>query len=533
MSVLLDFFNPYEIKFLNGPALKRIEDENPDDIIPPHGFQAIEEFIYNKWRPSNYSILDKEITYMLGVINRVEKEPDRIYKFRNENVFEAIQSAIIRLITLGISGFDSPIAQQSLPEARATLDGIQQVITIYKNQIVKKDEKKYMQFMALLNATKKYLSDHPHFNSFDRLTFITQFANPLYSLLVTIRSDLGFMITEGLFPLNTQASTIFDTSAFNVTFFSPEKRYNVTPVRIELGKQLFYDPILSQSKTRTCGTCHKPELAFTDGLKTALSIDEKTHLTRNTPTILNSVFQTKQFYDSRTNVLENQLSDVVHNQEEMKGSLQKSVGDLKKNLHYAKMFAEAYPEAFDPISEYNIANAISSYVRSLVTMNSKFDKYMRGDKTKLSKNEKNGFNLYMGKAKCGTCHFIPLFNGLVPPEFSETESEVLGVPFSKDSLNPRLDPDPGRFNFTRSIIHKHAFKTSTLRNIELTAPYMHNGVYSTLEEVMDFYNKGGGSGLNIAPDNQTLPPQRLNLTKNEIRNVILFLRCLTDTTLNH
>jgi cytochrome c peroxidase len=532
VAVLIDFFNPYEIKYLNGPAVNRVEDDNPDDIIPPHGFQAIEEYLFGKWQPALYDKLDKEVAYMLGILLRIEKEPDRINKFRNENVFEAIQSGIIRLIILGISGFDSPIAQQSIPEAKTTIDGIQQILVFYKKEILKKDAKKYKQLIDLIYITKKYLSDHPDFNSFDRIAFITRFANPLYSLIGTIRGELGYVLTEGLWPVNSNASTIFDTDAFNISFFSPDKRYKVTPERMELGKQLFYDPILSQAKNRTCATCHKPELAFTDGFTSALSVDEKTHLARNTPTLLNSVFQTKQFYDSRTSILESQLSDVLHNQEEMKGSLKKSVTDLKKNLHYASLFGLAYPEAKEPVSEYNIANAISSYVRSLVAMNSKFDKFMRCDKTQLSKNEKYGFNLFMGKAKCGTCHFMPLFNGLVPPEFSETESEVLGVPNSKDTVKPSLDPDPGRFNFTHSRIHKHAFKIPTLRNIVLTAPYMHNGVFSTLEEVMDFYNKGGGSGLHIAPENQTLPQARLNLSKKEIRDIVSFLKCLTDTTVN-
>jgi len=163
-------------------------------------------------------------------------------------------------------------------------------------------------------------------------------------------------------------------------------------------------------------------------------------------------------------------------------------------------------------------------------MNSRFDQYMRGDTLKLTRREKNGFNLFMGKAKCATCHHLPLFNGLLPPDFSETESEVLGVPQSNDRHNAKLDPDEGRFLFTNSSIHKYSFKTPTLRNIGLTAPYMHNGVYTTLEEVMEFYNKGGGRGLGIAPSSQTLPFDKLNLSKKEIFNIISFMLSLTDTT---
>ena len=152
---------------------------------------------------------------------------------------------------------------------------------------------------------------------------------------------------------------------------------------------------------------------------------------------------------------------------------------------------------------------------------------MQGNTAKLSASEKRGFNLFAGKAKCATCHFIPLFNGLVPPDFTETETEVLGVPRNKTRTSAVLDPDPGKYEISRSIIHKNAFKTPTLRNIELTAPYMHNGVFDTLEEVMEFYNEGGGAGLNIAPENQTLPKDKLNLTKKETADIVAFMKALT------
>lgn len=182
------------------------------------------------------------------------------------------------------------------------------------------------------------------------------------------------------------------------------------------------------------------------------------------------------------------------------------------------------------MTPYTIANAISSYIRSLVALNSRFDKYMRGDRSMLSPSEINGFNLFTGKAKCATCHFIPLFNGLVPPIYTETESEILGVPETKNTHPAVLDPDPGKYNFTKSIIHRFAFKTPTLRNIALTAPYMHNGVYTTLEEVMEFYNNGGGKGLKIAPPNQSLPFDKLALSKKEVTDIIHFMKSLTDTS---
>ena len=136
----------------------------------------------------------------------------------------------------------------------------------------------------------------------------------------------------------------------------------------------------------------------------------------------------------------------------------------------------------------------------------------------------------MGKAKCGTCHFLPLFSGAKPPRYYYIESEVIGVPATPNKKNAQLDKDLGRYAITGLSLHKFSFKTPTIRNAALTAPYMHNGVFNTLEEVIDFYDNGGGKGLGIAPANQTLPFDQLHLTEGEKRDLISFIKSLTDTT---
>ena len=530
IAILTEYYNIYETKFLNAPALPWVEEDNPQKIITPHGMQVIEENLFSKGTPLKYSLLKEETVKMRTITGVLLKEKNLDYKFREELVFEALQSSLIRLITLGVTGFDSPVAQYSVAEAKTTLESFQTILAFYQKSLNEKVPGKYEKINFLLKQTVLYLSSNTPFNSFDRLHFIKKYISPIYALLVEARVNNGLILPGDRTPVNPLATSLFDTTTFNINAFSPTARYRTTKERVELGQKLFYDPILSTTRKRSCGTCHKPEMAFTDGLKTALAVDEKKYLLRNTPTLLNSALQTKQFFDSRTNVLENQLSDVVHNQEEMKGSLKESVIVLQNHPVYAELFNKAYSEENEKIDQYNIANAISSYVRSLISLNSDFDQYMRGDQSKLNAAEKNGFNLFMGKAKCGTCHFMPLFNGLVPPHFSETESEVLGVPKTKNTNPATLDEDLGKYLFSQSEIHKHSFKTPTLRNIELTAPYMHNGVYSTLEEVMDFYNNGGGAGLSIAPVNQTLPPGKLNLSKKEISNIIAFMKTLTDTS---
>ncbi len=530
VAVLTEYFNVYETKYLNGPALKRVEDDNPQVIIKPEGFQVVEEKLFGA-RHVDYTAITADINNMLRTLERLINEPDRQYKFREASVFDALRAATLRMITLGISGFDSPIARYSISEAASTINGMQAIIDLYRAEINKKDESLYTRLSKILAAAKQFLlNSRTGFNQFDRLEFITKYANPISNAIVETRLQLGFNMPVELRPVNPDALNIFERNAFDVRFFSPNERFQPTPERIELGRRLFYDPLLSGTKDRSCSSCHQPQKAFTDSLPAAMAIDNKTKLSRNTPGLWNTIFQTKQFFDSRTSTLEDQLSAVVHNPSEMQGSLQQSIPLLQKHPVYAQLFAQAYSNEKDVITQYNIANAIASYIRSLVALNARFDQYMRGDTTQLSTTERTGFNLFMGKAKCGTCHYMPLFNGLVPTEFTETESEVLGVPAANNKDHAVLDSDKGKSDFTKATIHEFAFKTPTLRNIALTAPYMHNGVFATLSAVMEFYNNGGGSGLHIAPETQTLPADKLHLTANETKAVIAFMHALTDTS---
>jgi len=524
LAVLSEYFNPYETKFLNGPALPRVEEDNPDAVIPPHGFQLLEERIFGKGMDEAAA---RELLYIDSILARMEIERDRIYKFRDEAVMDAMSASLIHITALGITGFDSPFAQFSLPEAIASLEGTADILSFYKEELKGSGSGQLQTILHKIEDAKTYILQHNQFNSFNRMAFIKEKINPLYSALSQLRKEGGFLFTEGRRPLDATAESFFSPDAYKISFFSPDESYQVNTQRVELGKKLFFDPLLSGNGRRSCASCHNPALAFTDGKAVAAGFEEGSSLKRNTPTLWNSVLQTRQFADSRADILENQLDEVVHNTEEMKGSLAKSVTDLRNDSVYSRMFQAAYPNDPTRITAYNIANAVSSYVRTLVAMNSRFDRYVSGDQTALSIEEIQGFNLFSGKAKCATCHFIPLFNGLVPPAFHETESEVIGVPARGKK---KLDDDEGKYGFTKAEIHRFSFKTPGLRNCELTAPYMHNGAFKTLEEVVDFYNKGGGKSLKNAPANQTLPFDRLKLDKKEKAQIVAFLKTLTDTS---
>ncbi|HEX6809799.1 MAG TPA: hypothetical protein VF118_17560, partial [Gemmatimonadaceae bacterium] len=143
--------------------------------------------------------------------------------------------------------------------------------------------------------------------------------------------------------------------------------------------------------------------------------------------------------------------------------------------------------------------------------------------------ERFGFTVFAGKARCATCHFLPLVNGTMPPDFVASEAEIIGTPALPNARPARLDPDPGVAGVDAQPVHRAAFKVPTLRNIALTAPYMHNGVFRTLDQVVDFYDQGGGTGSGLHVPNQTLSADSLHLSREEKRALVSFLRALTDT----
>jgi cytochrome c peroxidase len=257
-----------------------------------------------------------------------------------------------------------------------------------------------------------------------------------------------------------------------------------TAAEIALGAASFRNPALSATGARSCATCHQPARGFTDGLARAAPLP--THVgavLRHTPTLINVAFADAWFDDGRASSLEAQVRMVVGNPDEMGGR---------------------------PPSRA-VARAIAAYERTLVRFNSRADRALAGDTLALDSGERHGFNVFMGKAACGTCHYLPLFNGTRPPRYAHTEYEVLGV----------ADTDSGRARVTHDPIDLGAMKTPGLRFVVPGGPYMHNGAYRTLGEVVAFYDSGG---TRVA--NQTLSPAPLHLTDAEKHDLVAFLEAL-------
>ena len=519
VECLTEFYFPGSAKQLNGPPVPDAEfDDGRWVAWPPYGLQVIEALVF-PLDPAQKTTLNAELT-RLQETTRSLRNVVNYNQLSDAHVFEAMRLEVFRIITLGITGFDSPIDTNSLPEAAVSLETMQAMVTQYP--IAAKNPTLATQLNQAFGLAIRRLQAGK-FVPFDRLTFIRDYAYPLSRLLTDAQQTMGLTLPADKRQLKQSARTLSDPGAFEPMAFARYDTPAPTPDRVALGKMLFSNPVLSGDGKRTCQTCHQPERGFTDGEPTALHINGKTRISRNTPTLLNAGLQSFQFIDSRVFFLEDQINDVVHNPDEMGGSIVKAVSVLQKDTDYQARFKKAYP---DSLTEANLRNALASYVRSLTPAASRVDRYLRADEPKalLTADEKLGFNVFMGKGKCGTCHYFPIFNGTVPPAYIKSESEIIGTPAT--AAGKKLSPDKGRAGFTALPMHENAFKTPTLRGVGKTGPYMHNGAYQTLEQVVDFYNKGGGKGLGFGPENQTLPFDKLNLTTPEKRALVAFMKAL-------
>lgn len=279
--------------------------------------------------------------------------------------------------------------------------------------------------------------------------------------------------------------------------------------KIQLGRMLFFDRILSLDYSVSCASCHKPEFAFADSARFSTGVFGK-KTKRNTPSILNMSAREAYFYDGRAATLEEQALMPIQHPDEMALSLQEAVKRLKNSRLYAPMFKKIYKK--EPSAEL-LADALAAFERTLETANTDFDKYANGNKKAMTADAIAGRMVFMKKGKCFDCHF--------GPDFTADEFRNIGTYNGKD-LN-----DPGRYEYTKNEADKGKFKVPGLRNVALTAPYMHNGMFKTLREVIDYYdNPKAFIPDGIGTDSLLLKP--LNLTEIEKQQLEAFLLALTD-----
>jgi cytochrome c peroxidase len=274
-----------------------------------------------------------------------------------------------------------------------------------------------------------------------------------------------------------------------------------TPAKIELGRQLFEDARLSGDESISCASCHPAETGYADAVAFSEGAGGKP-MPRHTPTLLNSAYYRFINWDGKFANTTQLVLAVMANPQNMD---MQDEALLTVRLESVPAYRELFREVFGgPPNKQRVAQAIDAYVRTLVTPNSPFDHYVAGDKGALTDAQKRGLMLFIGKAECTLCH-----RG---PNFEDDQFHALGL----------RSEDPGRFKVTGDEADRYAFKTPTIRNVELTAPYMHDGSLPTLRDVVEFYNAGGG---NQEPKSVLL--RQLNLTNREKADLVAFLESLT------
>lgn len=288
------------------------------------------------------------------------------------------------------------------------------------------------------------------------------------------------------------------------TLITPKAPDLIEAKKVELGKKLFFDPELSADRTVMCATCHHPKAAFSDPQSFSIGFGGKVG-TRHSPKILNLSVSNGYFWDGRAKTLEEQALIPISNSGEMNLPISEAVSRLNANGDYFRLFNTAFNEA--PSAD-RIAQSLAAYERQIFSSESPFDKWVAGDESAMRPDAKIGFLLFAGKANCAKCH--------LGPNFTDNKFHNLGVGMDKPL------PDLGRFLISTKPGDKGAFKTPNLRESALIGPYFHDGSARTLEDVIDFYAKGGLQNPWISP-----LMVEVKLSAEEKASLIKFLESLS------
>ena len=299
----------------------------------------------------------------------------------------------------------------------------------------------------------------------------------------------------------------------------PEARDGFSPQQIDLGRLLFFDPILSADHSLSCATCHNPAQGFSDGMGRGRGINGSIQQ-RSAPTLWNSGFLSLFFWDARATSLEQQAKSPLFSLNEMGNTPANLLASMQQSPAYQQLFTQAFPEHPQALSIEHILTALSAFQSSLISLNSRYDQYAHGYHQALNEQELEGLNIFRSfVARCSQCH--------TPPLFTNQQIAVIGTP--EPSNLPR---DIGAEKTFNASVLRGGFKVPTLRNIANTAPYMHSGRFSTLREATEFYNKGRGHAVD--KEEQLLLHWHIsepNLTAQEIDRLVDFMHTLTDESL--
>ncbi|TGD75878.1 cytochrome-c peroxidase [Mangrovimicrobium sediminis] len=337
----------------------------------------------------------------------------------------------------------------------------------------------------------------------------------------------GFELVDGhceLRSLYQQYASLQSAGVGGLKTGLPAWRDGFTPQQIDLGRYLFFDPVLSADGSLSCASCHQPERGFADGLPRSRGMHGEL-LARSAPSLWNVAFLQRFFWDARAASLEEQMLGPLYDEREMANTPQALLDTLNGIDAYRSLFAQAFPAEISPdsggedapIHLQQVYTALAAFETSLISLNSRYDQYAHGYHDALSAAEIEGMNVFRSfVARCAECH--------TPPLFSNQQIAVIGTPEPAG-----LPLDPGAQTPTGDASQRGGFKVPSLRNVALTAPYMHSGRFASLREAVAFYN--GGRGHAVPPGEQLNIHWHIwnpQLGEHELDRLVDFLGALND-----
>lgn len=530
----LRYFEPISYKLINGPLPIEWETEVFEKFEKPYKREGSGLTLMSIY-------LDEDTIVKDSLLKMCDKALLGLEVFKADSITKQLNSPdafylsnrlyLLNMAAIYTSGFECPNTDRVILELENMLVDTKLIYQAFNTSFP--DKPLSNDYLTLYEKTINFVKSQPHdYEKFDHFKFIKDFVNPLFRLnQLMIQEYKVVSKSNNDYSLNKQVTSIFSKQLYHAQntrgVFNRVNDEEAIQEIAMLGKLLFYDPVLSGNNLRSCSSCHSATQYFTDTTVTsALQYNRTDRLNRNTPSLINSNYNHLIMLDGFHLNLQNQAKAVMTNEVEMGGNKD----DILKKV----LSIEVYKSGFKKLLKYtpqekeitmeHIASALTFYYGKFSNYYSPFDLAMNG-KDKLTEDVRKGFNVFMSKAQCATCHFVPQFNGVKPP-YVGSEFEVLGVPVDKNYT--KLSSDRGRYEVNPAKETKNAFRTGTIRNATKTKPYMHNGVFNTIEEVIDFYNTGGGAGHGLKVDNQTLSSDSLHLDKNEIKLLIKFIESLNE-----
>jgi cytochrome c peroxidase len=530
----LRYFEPIAYKQINGPLPVEWETEVFEKWEKPYrreGAGLTLAALYLEEEGAQKGSLLELIRKSTHALATYKADSITVQLAEHHHFFLCNRLFLLNLATIYTTGFECPLPTKVIPELRDMLIDVGDIYVAYNHSFPQYPLT--AAYRQLYQATIAYVVAQPQdLASFDHFGFLRDYVNPLFALNQQMIQTYGVVSASNAdYSLAAQPLSIFDKALFFAQnpkgVYARVKDEAVLQSIDSLGKLLFYDPILSGNNQRSCVSCHQPTQFFTDTLaQTALQYDPAHRLARNTPSLLNVMFNHLIMLDGKLLDLQAQAHTVITNPIELGGVENDILAKILSCNVYKSTLKKllAFTPQYDRVTFDHVISAITLYYSKFSRARAPFDAAI--DKVKpMPAAAMQGYNLFMGKAQCGTCHFSPTFSGIKPP-YIGNEFEVIGSPSDTNYL--ALSADRGRFDVHAAPETMNAFRTPTLRNVVHTAPYMHNGSFKTLEQVLAFYDHGGGLGHHLAVPNQTLSADSLHLTPAEKQQLIAFMDALTE-----